>query len=204
MLTTAAGLAPEPWHLEGLQADTTVWARVVSGLWAVQSADTALAESYMNSLPALASGEFGSLSEEEALVATFHARIAGSRGDWNEAARLLEPITGYRLWFPHGLLGIPNWLLSEAEEERGRLGPAAESYIASGGIGLTIHIDEVRYFGLTYSFAHRKAALLYGQLDQHAKAVEHWQAFLDAFTDPDPDFEWMVEGARAELARLEG
>ena len=31
-----------------------------------------------------------------------------------------------------------------------------------------------------------------------------WQAFLDAFTDPDPEFEWMVLEARGELERLGG
>ena len=36
------------------------------------------------------------------------------------------------------------------------------------------------------------------------EVVEHYAAFLDAFTDPDPEFEWMVEEAQAELARLAG
>ena len=61
---------------------------------------------------------------------------------------------------------------------------------------------EVNGFGLTYSFAHRKAALLYTQLEDYDRAEDHWLAFLDAFTDPDPEFEWMVEEGRSELERL--
>ena len=32
----------------------------------------------------------------------------------------------------------------------------------------------------------------------------HYRTFLDAFTDPDPEYQWMVEEAQAELTRLGG
>jgi hypothetical protein len=32
--------------------------------------------------------------------------------------------------------------------------------------------------------------------------AEHWAAFLEAFTEPDPEFEWMVEEARMKSERL--
>ena len=33
-------------------------------------------------------------------------------------------------------------------------------------------------------------------LDQRDRAEEHWLTFLDNFTNPDPEYEWMVEEAR--------
>ncbi len=56
--------------------------------------------------------------------------------------------------------------------------------------------------GLTYSFAHRRLAKLYGKLGQRDRAEDHWLTFLDTFTNPDPEYEWMVEEARAELEKL--
>jgi tetratricopeptide (TPR) repeat protein len=93
--------------------------------------------------------------------------------------------------------------LAEAEEALGNLEAAANLF---AGINNGDHFGyhESQALGLTYSFAHQKAARLFGQLGDRDKAIEHWQAFLDAFTQPDPEFEWMVEEARAELERLEG
>jgi hypothetical protein len=49
--------------------------------------------------------------------------------------------------------------------------------------------------GLPYSAAHFKLGQLYMRVGDSAKAVEHYVTFLDAFTDPDPEYEWMVEEA---------
>jgi hypothetical protein len=32
--------------------------------------------------------------------------------------------------------------------------------------------------------------------------LDHYTTFLAALTDPNPEFEWMVEEARAEVERL--
>jgi tetratricopeptide (TPR) repeat protein len=98
---------------------------------------------------------------------------------------------------------LPNWIRAEAEEELGRLEESAELY-AQIASGYRFGDYEVHAYGLTHSFAHRRAALLYGQLGERDKAIEHWRAFLEAFTQPDPEFEWMVEEGMAELSRLEG
>jgi len=44
--------------------------------------------------------------------------------------------------------------------------------------------------------------LLYAKLGDIEGAVEHWSMFLDNFTDPDPDLQWMVDEGRDELERL--
>ena len=46
---------------------------------------------------------------------------------------------------------------------------------------------------MTYSFAHCRLVLLYNQLEQLDRAEEHWLQFVGTFTDPDPEFQWMVD-----------
>jgi hypothetical protein len=96
---------------------------------------------------------------------------------------------------------LPNWARAEAEEQLGHVEQAASLYAEIAG-GYRFGDYEVNGFGLTYSFAHRRAALLYAQLEDYDRAEEHWIAFLDAFTEPDPEYEWMVTDARAELERI--
>ncbi len=56
--------------------------------------------------------------------------------------------------------------------------------------------------GLTYSFAHYRLAKLYAKLGQRDRAEEHWLTFVDTFTNPDPEYEWMVGEVSAELDKL--
>jgi tetratricopeptide (TPR) repeat protein len=199
----AADLEPVPWGLEALQADTTDRARVISGLWAAELGDLDAARASRGELPAGRLGEFDLPSSQHAFVAALDALIAGSEGRWENAVEILEPLTEGRTPRRDGNTQEPNWVKARALEEAGDLDGAARVYrwIASGN---RIGLEDPPGYGLSYSFAHRKAALLYGQLGDRAKAIEHWRAFLDAFTRPDPDFEWMVEEGRAELAGREG
>jgi hypothetical protein len=98
---------------------------------------------------------------------------------------------------------LAHWTLADVQVHLGEFESAAKTF-AGVASGEYFGPEDQRFIGLTYSFAHRRAALLYGQIGNVEKAVEHWRAFLDAFTQPDPEFEWMVEEAQAELARLEG
>jgi len=203
LLMMVAGSEPEGWIPDGLQGDTTRRGLAVSGLWAAQAGDTAIANPYLAALPTPEQGEFDHPTVEGSLVASFHARLAGLRGDWEAAVRILEPVTGHQAPRSESSTRLPNWIRAEAEEELGRLEAAADLYTQIAE-GYRFGDYEVPAYGLTYSFAHRKAALLYGQLGDRDRAIEHWRAFLDAFTQPDSGFEWMVEEGRAELARLEG
>jgi tetratricopeptide (TPR) repeat protein len=200
-LTKAAALDPEPWGLEALQNDSTERARVLSGLWAAALGNTALAQSYLNGLPAAELGELDTPSVQGSFVAALFASLSVLREDWEQVVRILEPVTGDRS--PRGISStkLPNWIRAEAEEELGHQEQAARLY-AQIAEGYRFGDYEVNGFGITYSFAHRKAALLYSQLDDYDRAEEHWLAFLDAFTNPDPEYEWMVDEARSELERL--
>ena len=61
---------------------------------------------------------------------------------------------------------------------------------------------EVRGRGYYLPYVHRRLAQMYGELGQKDRAVEHWNLFLEVFTDPDPELEYMVTEAREALAEL--
>jgi tetratricopeptide (TPR) repeat protein len=203
LLRMAAGLALDPPEVGSLESDSTALSRITSGLWSAELGDLARARAYRDELPLPEVGEFDSPTVEQALNAALHARIALLEGRRMDAARVLRPVTGERSPRVGGSTRIPEWVAAEAEERQGYLVPAAERF-AQIAAGFRFSSGEIEAFGLTYSFAHRKAALLYGEGGREEEAMEHWQAFLEGFTQPDPEFEWMVEEARAELARLEG
>jgi tetratricopeptide (TPR) repeat protein len=92
------------------------------------------------------------------------------------------------------------WLVADAYEQLGRPDSAAsflERVLAPEG-----YSGEIRGRGFSYSFAHRRLARLYTQLEEFDRAEEHWLEFLETFTDPDPEFQWMQDEARSELERL--
>jgi DNA-binding SARP family transcriptional activator len=53
--------------------------------------------------------------------------------------------------------------------------------------------------GYIHPAARFKLAGLYAQVGNAGMAREHYEIFLDTFTDPEPEFEWMVEEARRGL-----
>jgi serine/threonine-protein kinase len=193
----------EVWPLDGLEADTTEEARALMGLWAAELGDTLTARANLQDLPKEDLDEFERVSAQQALVALLEGRLSGLGGDWETAVRHLRPVSGTRAPRAYGRNQLLHWVLGDAEERLGNLEAAAATF---AGLAARRYFGEYdhRSVGLTYSFAHRRAALLYTQLGDHEKAIDHWRAFLEAFTDPDPEFEWMVEEARAELERLQG
>jgi len=58
--------------------------------------------------------------------------------------------------------------------------------------------------GYIHPAARFKLAGLYADVGNPGKAREHYRIFLDTFTDPDPDFRWMVEEARLGLDQADG
>jgi tetratricopeptide (TPR) repeat protein len=203
VLSVASDLPVESWDLEGLRGDTTGRALVLSGLWAAELGDTTLARTHLDALPPAEAGRFDTVDPQEVLTVLLRALLSARKGDWGEVERVLEPVTRDRAPRTGGLNQFPHWTLASAKEA---LGKPAEAATLFAGIasGVWHGGTPLGNLGLTYSFAHRRAALLYGQLGQEEEAIEHWQAFLEAFTEPDPELEWMVEEAQVELARLGG
>jgi hypothetical protein len=63
-------------------------------------------------------------------------------------------------------------------------------------------IFDVRVRAFWYPFVHRRLAQMYTEMDEPDLAEEHWADFLEVFTDPDPELEYMVVEAREVLAEL--
>lgn len=57
---------------------------------------------------------------------------------------------------------------------------------------------------LMYGPTRFKLGQLYSEIQDSEAAVGHFTAFLEAFTDPDPEYQWMVDEARAAAATLRG
>ncbi|MDH4044954.1 MAG: hypothetical protein OEW06_10880, partial [Gemmatimonadota bacterium] len=55
---------------------------------------------------------------------------------------------------------------------------------------------------VVYSFVQFRLGRLYAQLEQYDRAEDHYLNFLETFTEPDPEYEWMVAEARTKLEEL--
>jgi serine/threonine-protein kinase len=183
-----------------------IWGTTARGLatharWAAFTGDTAAARRSLSTLVARPAEDVTRYGEVPVFI---EAAIAAQGDRWAEVVELLAPSAtrghdiGY-LEFQTNRIER-QWLVADAYEQLGRPDSAAsflERIVAPEGSG-----GEIRRRGLTYSFAHRRLARLYTQLEESDRAEEHWLEFLDAFTDPDPEFQWMLDEARSELERL--
>ena len=91
-------------------------------------------------------------------------------------------------------LAFPRFLWAVTLQETGR-GEEALGWLAT----LESSPYELGFRGLS----HLRRAEIYEQAGDGERAIEHYRAFLALWTDADPEFQPMVEQARAALARLE-
>ncbi len=133
----------------------------------------------------------------EPMFALLEAGVASRRGDWFEVTALLEP-SAERLAEPgFGFISdrfLVRWMLAEAYAQLKETDSSIEQLEA---------LLEERSFEplhvLLYAPTHFKLARLNTEIGEVENAEEHYTAFLGAFTDPDPEYEWMVEEARAGI-----
>jgi hypothetical protein len=139
------------------------------------------------------------------LFALIEAGPAARRGDWRTVIDLLGPWADRLRGTGYGYLGgdtfLTWWVLAEAYTHVGPI-DSAIAHLESVVGPPRYRVYDWTIYGLPYSAAHFKLGQLYVQVGDAAKAVEHYTTFLDTFTDPDPEYEWMVEEARAEVERL--
>ena len=124
--------------------------------------------------------------------------LAARSEDWTGVVDLLEGTSrlGRLRW-------VVQWLLGDAYERLDRIDEAAEQFRWFVEVHTPTNTDGAYAGGIPYAFAHRRLARLYTRMGQYDVAEEHWRAFLDVFTEPDAEVQWMVDEARAEVARLE-
>jgi serine/threonine-protein kinase len=126
--------------------------------------------------------------------------------DWPRLIQILEPIEarfrepgyGYQI----GDTYLVWWLLAEAYEETGQ----TEKALAR--LQDVIGLPRYRFFdrnilGLSFPAAQLKLGELYRELGDATQAATHYRTFLSVFTDPEPEFQWMVEEAREGLSEVE-
>jgi tetratricopeptide (TPR) repeat protein len=125
--------------------------------------------------------------------------------DWARLVRILEPLEarfrepgyGYQL----GDTYLVWWLLAKAYEQTGRTDQAIARLQDVIGLPRYRFFDQ-NILGLPYPAAHLKLGRLYREQGDTAQAKEHYRTFLSVFTDPEPEFQWMVEEAQVGLMQL--
>jgi len=127
--------------------------------------------------------------------------------DWQAVIQLLEPaatrIHEPKVGYQGGDDYLLWWLLADAHTGTGDL--------HSGARHLEAILERPRFRrdnwmlqGFIHPAARFKLAGLYARMGDVQAAREHYRIFLDTFTDPEPEFRWMVEEARQASATLEG
>jgi len=117
-------------------------------------------------------------------------------GDWRSAAERLAPIVRDLGRPGCGISGTWDehlwWVLGDVYAHLGQ----PDSAIAQ------LEAIVARPPRWAYSAAHFKLGQLYAQVGNRDEALDHFTTFLAAFTDPDPEYRWMVIEARAAAERL--
>jgi serine/threonine-protein kinase len=136
----------------------------------------------------------------EPMFLLLEAGIAKQRGDWDEARELLEPLSEKLAQPGYGFNTdrlLVRWVLADVYAHLGQSNASVQQLETL----LQERTVEPLYV-LTHAPSHFKLGRLYTETGDTARALDHYSAFLDAFTDPDPEYEWMVDEARLEVDTL--
>jgi len=130
------------------------------------------------------------------------AWLASAAGHPARVVEMLRPVaeaeSAGALW----VNVLKRWSLAEAYEQLGQLDSATawlERFARWHGGRWAAEWD---FRGFVHSFAHFKLGRLYAQLGNVEETKEHFTTFLDDFSEPDPEYVWMVTEARARLEEL--
>lgn len=176
---------------EGLMGDTVDAKRVVARLQAMR--DTATSRTFERNF-----GPWFTL---------LNAAPAFRRGDWGTVVEELEPMAasvrdpGVGGYLP-GAAYLAWWLLAEAHTGLGDSSSAISCLEAF--FPRPVHrLDDWAFHGFFRPSARLGLGRLYAEMGEGERARAHLHAFLDTFTDPDLEYEWMVEKAREILNSLD-
>jgi serine/threonine-protein kinase len=181
--------------------DTRARGVYLRSLWSATTGDTATAGRELAQLMAHPDADLGLYGD---IPAFLEAVIAAQGARWQEVVDLLGPGAARGMDVGRLILSTPRiprqWLIAEAYRWLGRPDSAAAYFerIAE----LKGAQTDIRYRASVYPFVHRRLAQVCTELGETSRAADHWTAFLDVFTDPDPELEFMVAEAREALADL--
>lgn len=174
------------------------------GVRSAMIGDTATAVRVVARLRAARDSATSQLFEQafEPMFALSDGCLAARRSDWREVTRLLQPSADRLVEQGYGLSTdrfLVRWMLAEAYRQLGDLEKSIQQLEA-----LLRERSFEPLHVLVYGPARFKLGQLYSEIQDSEAAVGHFTAFLDAFTDPDPEYQWMVDEARAAVATLRG
>jgi serine/threonine-protein kinase len=184
--------------------ESVVW-RTHRALAAAAVGDTIIAHELLDSLRAQPRENVATLGRTSRVI---RAWIAAKGDAWDEVRQVLRPVASWG-WShrPLHYLGVNygsqvHWLLAEAYVTAGHADSAIAHLEQLISVSALTDLAELERAGFLYPFTHRGLAVLYMQRHEDDSAVEHWVAFLEAFTRPDPEYKWMVDEARMKLQSL--
>jgi len=206
ILATASGAALDP-AAQQVRPTSAVSMPAFVALWAAAAGDTARSRSMLMELRGLTDEQRTYLFRGErftvdtALVLC-EAWLASAAGHPARVVEMLRPVaeaeSAGALW----VNVLKRWSLAEAYEQLGQLDSATawlERFARWHGGRWAAEWD---FRGFVHSFAHFKLGRLYAQLGNVEETKEHFTTFLDDFSEPDPEYVWMVTEARARLEEL--
>jgi hypothetical protein len=197
-----------PKELEGRGTDAVV-EYVLYGVRESLLGDTVEARRVADRLQAMGDSATSRAFEEsfEPWFVLMEVGPAFQRGDWPAVIETLGPmetrIHDPRVGQLEGDAYLIWWLLAEAHVQLGEP-RSAIPFLESTLERPRSRVKDWMLQGYIHPAARFKLAGLFDQVGDAERAREHYRIFLDTFTDPDPDFEWMVEQARGRLAVSEG
>jgi len=134
--------------------------------------------------------------------ALLEAGPAYRRQDWEVVVQVLEPVAAGihepRVGYQGGDDYLLWWILAEAHTGLGDL-QAAARHLEAILERPRFRRDNWMLQGYIHPAARFRLAGLYAEIGDWAAAREHYQIFLETFTDPEPEFRWMVEEARQQV-----
>jgi tetratricopeptide (TPR) repeat protein len=206
ILASASGAALDP-AAQQVRPTSPVTQHAFVTLWAAAAGDTTRARSMLVGFRSLTDDQRsymrgGARQTIDTALVLCEAWLAAAAGQAATVVELLRPIaedgTGGVVWVNM----MKRWTLAEAYEQLGQLDSATvwlEPFARWHGYHWGSESD---FRGFTHSFAHFKLGRLYAQLGNVEEAREHFTTFLDDFSEPDPEYVWMVTEARARLGQL--
>jgi tetratricopeptide (TPR) repeat protein len=197
-LVTVTGHRVAPWltEINDTLPGQLFW-RVARNL---AGGDTSEARSALDALRGLspdAHPRAARIARERARFA--EALVAAHHGHWDDVIAATR--AQLEAWVGGELHLFSRWLLAVAYDRQGMRDSAVAYYIrATESSGIDSY--ELFYVGEPYSFSHFRLGRLLTEMGDADRAKAHWAIFLDTFTDPDPEYAWMVTEARTKLEEL--
>ena len=134
--------------------------------------------------------------------AAVEAAIAAQAGDWAAVVRHSQPLRRDRLFINATIGNGVRWLTATALE---RLGDTDSAAIVLGELVEPRRLDGFGYalqLAAANSFLRQRLIVLLSQAGRVEDAQHNYKIFTETFTNPDPEYEWMLTEARDELEKL--